>query len=415
MSINVAVCGLGFVGLTTALGFADKGFEVCGYDINMQRAATIKSGKLPFFEPGLDTALIRNNNKTFFVAETGEEAVKNADAVFFCVGTPCNDDGKADLTYMFAAIDAVIDVVKNDCVFVMKSTIPPGTVSEEIEPYLSKKGFKGSLANNPEFLREGYCWDDFMNADRIVCGVAENDERAENLLSALYKPFNAPVHFVSYNTAEFIKYLSNSMLASMISFSNEMSLIADAVGGIEIGKAFKILHEDKRLAGSGIASYIYPGCGYGGYCLPKDTVAMSAKAKDKGFSPHILDGTIALNEQMPEYTANKIKTAAGETNAKIGILGLSFKPDSDDVRDSSSAKIIKILLRDGYKNIFAHDPIAKDMFSSEYDLEITYCDTKEDVLELADVVAVVTAWSEYKEIRKAYPDKKIIDLRYCLN
>lgn len=415
MNLKIAVCGLGFVGLTTALGFADKGFLVRGYDVDQSRAMTIKSGKLPFFEPGLDIALTKNNNETFLVAENAIEAVKDADVVFFCVGTPCGDDGKVDLTTMFTALNAVIEAVKDNCVFVIKSTVPPGTTSEDILPYLIKKGFSGSLANNPEFLREGFCWHDFMNADRIVCGVSENDERAIEVLSALYRPFNSPEHFVSHNTAEFIKYLSNSMLATMISFSNEMSIVAEAVGGIEISKAFKVLHEDKRLANSGIASYIYPGCGYGGYCLPKDTMALSAKAKEKGVESHILDSTIMLNEKIPEYMANKIKSAAGRTEAKIGILGLSFKPNSDDVRDSSAAKIIQILLRDNYENLFCHDPIAKKMFANTYDFDITYCNTKEDVLDAIETVAVITAWDEYKDIKTAYPDKKILDLRYYLN
>lgn len=409
---KIAVCGLGFVGLTTALGFASKGFVVHGYDMNLERVDTIKNGQIPFYEPELDTALTQHKGKTFFIAEKSTQATKDADVVFFCVGTPCGDDGKADLSYIYSAINEIVDEVKTDCIFVIKSTVPPGTCDGEILPYLRQKGFKGSLANNPEFLREGFCWDDFINADRIVCGITKNDTRAMDVLSALYKPFNAPVHFVSHNTGEFIKYLSNSMLATMISFSNEMSLIADAMGEIEVGRAFKILHEDKRLAGSGIASYLYPGCGYGGYCLPKDTVALSAKAKDRGVTPYILDSTIALNNQMPEYAANKIKSAAGSKDTKIGILGLSFKPESDDVRDSSAAKIIQILLRDGYTNIEAHDPIAKDMFASIYGFNIAYAKTKKSLIDTADVVAVITAWNEYKNIKKADSPVKWVDCRY---
>lgn len=414
IAVKISVCGLGFVGLTTALGFADKGFCVHGYDENQKRAAIIKNNRLPFAEPGLDTALVRNNNKTFFVADSAADAAKNADAVFFCVGTPFGKNGKADLTHIFFAIDSMIDAVKSGCVFVIKSTVPPKTTSEIILPYLKERGFTGSLANNPEFLREGFCWDDFVNADRIVCGINENDTRAVEVLDELYKPFGVPLHFVSHNTAEFIKYLSNSMLATMISFANEMSLIADAVGGIETAGAFKILHEDKRLAGSGISGYIYPGCGFGGYCLPKDTAALEAVAKSHDINPRVLSGVISLNNEMPKFTAKKIINRTNSKDEKIGILGLSFKPESDDVRDSSAAKIVESLNKLGYHNIYAFDPVAVEMFKRAYMLDVTFCASANEVCEICETVAIVTAWDEFAKINEAYPNVKWVDCRYFL-
>jgi UDPglucose 6-dehydrogenase len=410
--LNISVFGLGFVGLTTALGFADKGFSVNGFDINENRRVEISRGKLPFFEPGLDDALVRNLGKTFTVTDTAEEAAKTSDVCFFCVGTPANADGSADLTYLLSAIDGALAVASETCVLVVKSTVPPGTLAKRVEPYIREKGHGNPAAANPEFLREGYCWEDFVNPDRIVCGVT--DKAAQELLSQLYAPFNAPVRFVSPSSAEFIKYLSNTLLAALISYSNEMSLIANAVGGIEIANAFHILHEDKRLAGAGINAYIYPGCGYGGYCLPKDTLALKAVSQTNGFEPRILSDVIALNDKMPEYTAQKIINATENADEKIGILGLSFKPGSDDVRDSSAAKIIKILKEKGYGNIYGYDPLAIDEFRRVYETDITYCSSVNEVCGTCGVIAVVTAWKEFKGLDKAFPNVRWADCRYCL-
>ncbi|MDR0197197.1 MAG: nucleotide sugar dehydrogenase [Oscillospiraceae bacterium] len=410
--LNIAVFGLGFVGLTTALGFADKGFSVRGFDINESRRVEISRGKLPFFEPGLDGALARNLGKTFAATDTAEEAAKTSDVCFFCVGTPANADGSADLTHLLSAMDGALAVTAETCVLVVKSTVPPGTLAKRVEPYIREKGRGNPVAANPEFLREGYCWEDFVNPDRIVCGVT--DKAARELLSRLYESFGAPVRFVSPSTAEFIKYLSNTLLATLISYSNEMSLIANAVGDIEIANAFHILHEDKRLAGAGIDAYIYPGCGYGGYCLPKDTLALKAVSQANGVKPRSLGEVIALNNKMPEHTAQRIIDAAENNDAKIGILGLSFKPGSDDVRDSSAAKIIKILKEKGYGNIYGYDPLAIDEFRRVYGTDITCCSSANELCGTCDVVAVVTAWEEFKGLDKAFPNVKWVDCRYFL-
>lgn len=410
--MKIAVFGLGFVGLTTALGFADKGFTVCGFDINEKRCLEIAGGKVPFFEPGLNDALTRNLGNTFVIGNSAAQTAKDSEACFFCVGTPGLPDGSADLTHLLSAMDSVMETVSQDCVFVVKSTVPPGTVKERVVPHVRAKGANNPVASNPEFLREGKCWEDFIDPDRIVCGAA--DDTAKNTLARIYAPFNAPLHFVELNTAEFIKYLSNALLAAMISYSNEMSLVADTVGDIEVAKAFRILHEDKRLAGAGINTYIYPGCGYGGYCLPKDTEALYTAAQNHGFTPRILENVISLNNEMPGLTAKKIACAAGDKTNKIGILGLSFKSGSDDVRDSSAASIISALLREGYDKIYAYDPLANKEFESVYGLPIAYCKSKEEVCETCGTVALVTAWSEFAGINKAFPDIRFVDCRYFL-
>lgn len=411
--MNISVFGLGFVGLTTALGFADKGFNVRGYDIDKKRLAQISGGEIPFLEPGLDVALTRNLGKTFSVSNSAVDAAEKSDACFLCVGTPGRPNGSADLTHLFCAIDSVLGVVSEECLFVVKSTVPPGTTKERVTSYIREKGANNPVAVNPEFLREGKCWDDFIDPDRIVCGVA--DDRAKAVLAQLYAPFDAPLHFVEPNTAEFVKYLSNSLLATMISYSNEMSLIADAVGGIEVARAFRILHEDRRLARAGINTYIYPGCGFGGYCLPKDIAALDAVAQNCGFTPRILEGVISLNNEMSELTAQKILREANSKTDKIGILGLSFKPGSDDVRDSPAAKIISVLLREGYNNIYAYDPIAEKEFDSVYGLQINYCASAREVCETCGTVALVTTWEEFAGIDKAFPGIRFVDCRYFLD
>ena len=476
--MRVAVVGLGFVGLTAALGFAEKGFQVAGYDIDENRSGQIRGGEVPFFEPGLNEALARTIGNRFIVTESAAAAVEHSECVFFCVGTPCGDDGKADLTHLLSAIHSVVREVSADCVLVIKSTIPPGTTANEIVPYLRAEGFQGAIVVNPEFLREGKCWEDFMNPDRIVVGAecadvsaedadacagtgAREDDTADDpggmpgaqyeinfdlhahaiqTLTEMYAPFHAPLCFVSWSTAEFIKYMSNSLLASLISFSNEMSLIAEAIGGVKVAEAFRILHQDRRLAGAGINSYIYPGCGYGGYCLPKDTVALSAAAKGAGFTPRILDSVISLNDEMPRLAAEKIEAAArghatwrkalakenvngikgsgnretADKSTRIGILGLSFKPESDDVRDSSAAKIIQCLLDDGYTEIYVHDPLATEVFREHYGLPITYCMTAAQVCEACNTVAILTAWDVYRGIDKSFPGIHFVDCRYIL-
>ncbi len=416
----ITVFGLGFVGLTTSLGFAEYGHQVYGVEINEERLRTIKSGKLPFLEPGLDEALTRHLNKRFFaIGSDGlEEAVRQSDCVYYCVGTPYGKDGQADLTYLFGAIEQTLTARRQDRyqVLVVKSTIPPSTTSQKIIPFIEEKGLKVGtdlgVANNPEFLREGHCWDDFMNADRIVLGVS--DDRSASMLRQVYATVKEPVFCVSLNTGEFIKYLSNTLLATLISYSNEMSIVADTIGGIDTAEAFRILHMDKRWGGATMASYVYPGCGYGGYCLPKDTNALYAVARTAGFDAQILHHVIDTNDHMPVFIARKIIRAIGDDKEqRIGILGLSFKPGSDDVRDTPSAKIIKALIDAGYTNICGYDPVAIEEFKKYYPLAIDYVTSYAEILEQAQSLVITTAWPEFADVRER-SDKPVVDCRYML-
>ncbi|AVP64061.1 UDP-glucose 6-dehydrogenase [Clostridium botulinum] len=418
MKSIITVFGLGFVGLTTALAFAEKGNKVYGYDTDNIRAETIKNGVLPFVEPGLDNALAKHINNGFTIVNDPKSAVSESDFIFLCVGTPCGEKGEADLKYIYSVIDNIYLQLNDDKyrVVVIKSTVPPSTTSERVIPYLKNKGLevgeKFTVANNPEFLREGHCWDDMINADRIVCGVS--DKKGEDMLLSLYENFNIPFYAVSLNTGEFIKYLSNTLLATMISYSNEMSKVAYTIGDIQIKEAFKILHMDKRWKTGNMSSYVYPGCGYGGYCLPKDTQAMYEKSTSKGYEPMILKNVIKVNNSMPDFMTDKIIRDINEED-KVGILGLSFKPGSDDVRDSSSAKIIKILIDKGYKNILVYDPIANKVFKEKYKFkEIDYYNDIDSLCNNSDILVLATAWNEFIDIKEKYPNKKIVDCRYLL-
>lgn len=409
----VSVIGLGFVGLTAALGFAHYGAQVYGFDANEARRRQLKNGIVPFHEPGLPEALSNYLGNSFVVSEDIASCVQKSGYIFFCVGTPCGETGEADLTDLFAAFDEMIPYIdlQDPPVLVIKSTVPPGTTANAIKPFLIGKGMQPEnirLANNPEFLREGHCWEDFLCADRVVIGT--EDPLSGDKLEKLYKPFEVPVIRVSPNTGEFVKYLSNTLLAALISFSNEMEQVAHAIGGIETVKAFRALHMDKRWANGQMASYAYPGCGYGGYCLPKDTKAMLAVAKRHGAAPAILQAGILQNEAMPAYIADRIQECVSPDQT-VGILGLSFKPGSDDVRDAPSGRIIHLLMDRGYTGVIAYDPIASDQFQRSYKFPIRYCGSLEEICEKADCLVILTAWDTFSGLQRRV-DKPVLDFRY---
>ncbi|WP_400191534.1 UDP-glucose dehydrogenase family protein [Hymenobacter sp. B81] len=412
----ITVLGLGFVGLTTALGFSKKGFKVYGIDVNPERLAKIGGGEVPFHEPHLDEVLREELGRNFIVDAPLAEAVRDSKAVFLCVGTPGNPDGSADLTYLLSAVEQVFEASDDAFrVLVVKSTVPPSTVARRVKPFVDELSRRFprqiSLASNPEFLREGHAWADFMQPDRIVLGV--EDDSTRELLDQLYLPFSAPIYYVNYSSAEFIKYLSNTLLSTLVSFSNEMAMVAEHIGDIDVARAFKILHQDRRWFGmpAAMASYVYPGCGYGGYCLPKDTAALSAIAQTHGFTPHMLQGNLHVNEEIKDFLAARIAAAVPREH-RIGILGLAFKGGSDDVRLSSSKFIIEKLLTLGYRNIVAYDPLANEVFAREYRLPIDYADSLEELVAQADDLVLLTGWPEFKQNRDLLTSKPLFDFRY---
>lgn len=420
----IAVIGLGFVGLTTALGFCEKSNHIVrGYDIEKSKVDLIKKGTVPFYEPNLPEMLKKHLNHKFFICQSLDETVKDADIIFLCVGTPCNYNGQSDLRYLISATKEVLSSKKKGAKFTLavKSTIPPSTLSNSIAPLCLQLGFDPKedihLCNNPEFLREGYAWNDFIYADRIIIG--EFTENSGQELEKVYSGFESPVFRVSSNTGEFIKYLSNALLSTLISFSNEFSMIADTITGIDVADAFKILHMDNRWSGViankpvNMSTYVYPGCGFGGYCLPKDTMAIYTKAKEFGYEANLIKSVLYVNENIKKDTAKKIIDAVHKTQSDcVGVLGLSFKPESDDVRNTPTADILKLVCDSGIK-VLAYDPMAMKEFDKCYKLPITYLKNSKQLIEKCGTIVILTAWEEFTSLD--YKGRVIIDARYCIN
>lgn len=418
--MEIGVVGLGFVGLTTSLGFAAKGYRVLALDNDKERFYQIKNGKSPFKEPGLNQLLTKHLREKFIPVLTYSEIAQKAKVIYVCVGTPEKKGGFANLEHLYSAIDSIFNNLEENKkrIILVKSTVPPGTI-EELNNHIKNK-FPGKIkyvtvGSNPEFLREGTSLKDFLNPDRIVVGInASNYER--NLISKLYSVFDAKVYFTNPKTAEFVKYLSNTFLSTLISYSNEMSVIARKLGEVDIPMAFELLHMDHRFSGNPatIVSYVFPGCGYGGYCLPKDTKALVSLSQNLGYKPKILQNNLKMNEDiigilLEDFTKHKV-----DKSDRIGILGLSFKPDSDDVRGTPAARCIKILLSAGFKKIYAYDPVATSNFRTAYrDLGIRYLNTLDEIINKTDVLIIVTAWREFHKLARL-ENKKIYDLRYYI-
>lgn len=417
----ISVLGLGFVGLTTALGFSEKGFKVYGFDVDREKSNSIQNKKIPFYEEGLQEILEKNLDNTFVLKNSLADCIQDSKIIFLCVGTPSDENGKADLTYLLNAIDEILKNTPKGSkkLIITKSTIPPSTTKQYVIPFIESKGFKVGedvfVANNPEFLREGFAWSDFIEPDRVVVGA--EDEYSKNLLKEIYIPFGAPIHFVNLNTGEFIKYLSNTLLSTLISYANEMSMIAASIGEIDTKEAFNILHEDKRWGEKSpcaMSKYAFPGCGFGGYCLPKDTQAMAYKAGELGYDAKILKNVLKVNNEIKPFWIDKI-TQNLPKDANIGVLGLSFKPNSDDIRQTPSKIIIDMLLEKGYKNIHAYDPVANELFDKVYKLPLRYKNSVKDIADSCDVIVIATGWKEFADNQDYLKIKKVYDLRYILN
>ena len=407
------------MGLTTALGFADKGFRVSGYDVYAPIRKSLRARQVRFHEPHLAEQLGRYLGKGFQVSSNLAEAVTNAEVIFYCVGTPSRASGEADVSFLTQAVTETLNCLPaaRQPVLVVKSTVPPGTTMREVFPLFAQAGrvvgTNIGLANNPEFLREGFAWDDFTQPDRVVIGA--NDQFSFEPVARLYEGFRTTVCKVSLSTAEFIKSSSNALLATMISFANEASIIADQVGNIDVKQAFQILHMDRRWSGqpARMTSYVFPGCGFGGYCLPKDTAALLHTARSAGVSANLLQGVLAANREIQQHFVRRV-LAATTNQSRIGILGLSFKPDSDDVRDTPAAGIIEMLLKAGRRQILAYDPMAMPVYRQVFSHPIQYVRSLEEVVAGSDVLAILTAWREFKEKKSVLADKLVFDGRYCL-
>ncbi|MGO4532377.1 UDP-glucose/GDP-mannose dehydrogenase family protein [Paenibacillus sp. 2TAF8] len=417
--INITVVGLGFVGLTAALGFAEKGYSVKAYDADIYKTIELSKGELPFHEPGLSTMLNKHLNENLVLCDSLEESLSDVKLIFICVGTPYLEGAGLDLSML-------LNVVKDICRFspkdsyqsiIIKSTIPPGTMRTKIKPVIEECGLRVGqhigLAYNPEFLREGNAWHDFMHPDRIIIG--ELDRVTSDLLVKLYESFAVPCAQVTAETAEMLKFSSNALLATMISFANEQALIAEHIGQVNIPELFRLLHMDKRWSGApaGMINYVYPGCGFGGYCLPKDTLALKNTASQHGVEAKILNAVMEVNLDISEHTVRKIIRNLKHRDEQIGILGLAFKPGSDDVRQSPAVGIIEALLDEGCTNLTAYDPMAMRNFEEHYGYPLKMANSLDEIVAGSDICVIVTAWPEFQALTHA-SNIQIIDARYML-
>jgi len=395
--MRVAMIGTGYVGLVSGACFADFGHEVTCIDKDASKIERLRQGVMPIYEPGLDQLVAHNvrDGRLFFATEA-DEAVREADAVFIAVGTPSRrGDGHADLSYVYGAAEEIADLIDGFTVLVTKSTVPVGT-GDEIERIVKRRRPDADVAvvSNPEFLREGAAINDFKRPDRVVVGT--EDARAQEVMTALYRPLylNAtPILFTSRRTSELIKYAANGFLAMKITFINEMADLCEAMGA-DVQQVARGIGLDNRIG----SKFLHAGPGYGGSCFPKDTLALVRTAADAGRPVRLVETTVAVNDARKKAMAHKVSEALGGQveGKRIGILGLTFKPDTDDMRDSPALDIVPALQAAGAK-VQAYDP--EGMKEAARLLpEVTFLDGPYEAAEDADALVILTEWNAFRAL-----------------
>jgi UDPglucose 6-dehydrogenase len=414
--MRIVMIGSGYVGLVSGVCFADFGHEVCCVDTNRAKIDALQRGQMPIFEPGLADlveANVRNKRLTFTVDVAA--AVKAADVVFIAVGTPSRrGDGYADLSFVYQAARDIAQSLDGYTVVVTKSTVPVGT-GDEVERIISETNPKAQFAvvSNPEFLREGAAITDFKRPDRIVIGTAD-DERAKAVMTDVYRPLylnQAPLLFTDRRTAELTKYAANAFLATKITFINEMADLCEKVGG-NVQHIARGIGLDNRIG----SKFLHAGPGYGGSCFPKDTLALIKTAQDADAPVRIVETVAAVNDQRKRAMARKVvQSCNGSVRGKtIAVLGLTFKPNTDDMRDAPSISIITAL-QDGGAKVRAYDPegteLAREVLSN-----VTFCEDAYSCAALADALVIVTEWDEFRaldldRIGSTMKQRILVDLR----
>lgn len=404
--MKVAIVGSGYVGLVTGTCFSEVGIDVVCVDINEEKIKNLQKGIIPIYEPGLEEMLLRNVKKGRLKFTTSlPDALKDCDVLFIAVGTPPDEDGSADLQYVKAVARECGKHMQDYLVVVTKSTVPVGTavkVKSAIQKELDKRGVSilFDVASNPEFLKEGAAIVDFLKPDRIVVGL--DSPRAEDIMKSLYKPFTLnghPIIFMDVASAEMTKYTANSMLATKISFMNDIANLCEIVGA-DINMVRNGIGSDSRIGNK----FIYPGIGYGGSCFPKDVQALIRTAHENKYELRVLKAVDAVNKDQKGLMFKKImKYFNGNVKGKtIAIWGLSYKPQTNDMREAPSLVIIKNLLEAGAK-VKAYDPIAVDEAKRLLDDSITYADDQYEALIDADCLVLITEWPEFK-----FPNFKMV-------
>src|SRR5262245_13417410 len=394
--MKIAVVGTGYVGLVLGACLAENGNTVVCVDKDESKIDTLKSGRMPIYEPGLEELVRRNGHEERLAFTTDlQSAVRGSEIAFIAVGTPQGEDGAADLQHVLAVARDIARSMNKYTIVVDKSTVPVGT-ARRVRAIVAKETTQPfSVVSNPEFLKQGAAIEDFMKPDRVVIGVEANDERAATIMQELYGPFTrtgAPILMMSTESAELCKYAANSILATRISFMNEIANVCELVGA-DVDAVRKGIGTDRRIG----MSFLFPGVGYGGSCFPKDTQALLRSAKDRGYDFRILRAVEDVNDLQKERLVEKMlthfKLLSGRT---IALWGLSFKPRTDDMREAPAIAIIDRLLALGAA-VKAYDPAATPVAKRLYDGRITLCERSYDALSGADALAIVTEWNEFRE------------------
>jgi UDPglucose 6-dehydrogenase len=391
--LKIAVVGTGYVGLVAGACFAESGNDVVCVDNNSAKIRMLQKGRIPIYEPGLEELVRRNTEEGRLTFSTAlPPAVRDSQVIFIAVGTPQDEDGSADLKHVLAVAREIAKAMNGSRVIVDKSTVPVGTSRQVQEVVRRETSHPFSVVSNPEFLKQGAAIDDFLKPDRVVIGV--EDERATELMLELYSPFTrtgAPIMVMDCASAELSKYAANSMLATRISFMNEMANLCEVVGG-DVDQVRKVIGSDKRIG----ASFLFPGCGYGGSCFPKDVQAMLRFASDAGYQFKILQSVEEVNKAQKARLFAKMKKQLGSLKGKtVAVWGLSFKPRTDDMREAPSIPLIEALLKAGAK-VRAYDPEATGVAKGIFGRRITYAASNYDALKNADALAIVTEWNEFR-------------------
>ena len=397
--MNIAIVGTGYVGLVSGRCFAEMGVHVTCVDVNEEKINALISGQIPIYEPGLDEMVLRNYREGRLNFTTDLTSVlDDVDIVFSAVGTPPDEDGSADLQYVLAVARQFGQNIKKYTVLVTKSTVPVGTakkVKAVIEEELQQRGVEISfdVASNPEFLKEGAAIKDFMSPDRVVVGV--ESERAKEMMTRLYRPFllnNFRVIFTDIPSAEMIKYAANSMLATRISFMNDIANLCELVGA-DVNMVRKGIGSDSRIG----SKFLYPGCGYGGSCFPKDVKALIKTAEKNGYSMKVLKAVEEVNEKQKSVLFNKLHDFyQGDLQGRtIALWGLAFKPETDDMREATSLVTITLLLEAGCK-VRVYDPVAMDECRRRIGDVVTYANDMYDTVVDADALLLLTEWKQFR-------------------
>lgn len=418
--MNISVVGSGYVGLVAAACFAETGNRVVGADIDQKKVDGLNDGIIPIYEPGLEELVHRNqkSGRLRFTTDVGQ-SIEDADIVFIAVGTPPGEDGSADLKYVLAVADIIGKRMARETVIVNKSTVPVGTATKVAEVVREHARFPFHVVSNPEFLKEGAAIDDFMKPDRVVVGV--DSDYAREVMTDLYSPYirsGNPIIVMDVRSAELTKYAANAMLATRISFMNDIANLCERVGAnvdqVRIG-----IGSDARIG----PAFLFPGPGYGGSCFPKDVKALARTAREYDMSLRVLEAVEAVNDDQKRRLFEKLRDALGGKlkGRRIAVWGLAFKPRTDDMRDAPSLSLIEALLAAG-ATVVAHDPVAMTEAKHRLGSSIALADDEYSALDGADALVIVTDWHEYRhpdfdQIKGRLKSPLVIDGRnlYAIN